>query len=137
MTNRTLQKKLFQLSCSLIGIGVILGAFGAHGLKNIASPEDVLTFKTGVMYQFIHAFGILILALSLRRLDEKVIKQVSNLFLAGMVLFSGSLYALVLIKSAGMGGLGWIGIITPIGGLCFIAGWFLLVFKGYKLADGA
>src|SRR6187431_2499355 len=112
MTNRTLQKNLFQRSCGLIGIGVILGAFGAHGLKNIASEADVLVFKTGVSYQFIHAFGLLILSLSLRRLDESVTKLVSNLFFGGILLFSGSLYVLVLSKALGLHGLGWMGFVT-------------------------
>jgi uncharacterized membrane protein YgdD (TMEM256/DUF423 family) len=135
MTNRTLQKKLFQRACSLLGIAVILGAFGAHGLKKLVAESDIQVFKTGIQYQMIHAFGLLIMALSLRRFQEKVAKTVYYLFMAGIILFSGSLYALVLSKGIGLAGLGALGIITPIGGLCFIAGWFYLAAKGYKPSE--
>jgi uncharacterized membrane protein YgdD (TMEM256/DUF423 family) len=133
MTNRTLQKKIFQLSCSLLGLAVILGAFGAHGLKKFVSEADVDVFKTGVQYHFIHAIGMLILALSLRRIKEKVVSHVFYLFTFGILLFCGSLYALVFTKAIGMsGGLGWLGAITPIGGLCFMVGWFSLAIYGYR-----
>lgn len=135
MTNHTLQKSLFQLSCVLIGTAVILGAFGAHGLKQIVSEKEIQTFKTGIQYHIIHAFGILILALSLRRFDESVIRKVCYLFLAGIMLFSGSLYVMVLTHIQGIeqNGLGIIGLVTPLGGLCFIVGWFYLAIKGYRI----
>jgi uncharacterized membrane protein YgdD (TMEM256/DUF423 family) len=136
MTNHTLQKKLFQLSCILIGIAVILGAFGAHGLKDAVSETYITTFKTGVHYQFIHSFGILILALSLRRLNQEVVQLVYKFFLAGIIMFSGSLYLIVLIQALHIeNNLGVIGLITPLGGLCFISGWFFLAVKGYKQID--
>jgi uncharacterized membrane protein YgdD (TMEM256/DUF423 family) len=133
MTNRTLQKKIFRNACILIGIGIALGAFGAHGLKKLVAENDIQTFKTGVQYQLIHAFGLLVLGLSLRRLNEKTMNSVTILFLTGMALFSGSLYGLVMAKALGMGDtLNWLGMITPLGGLCFIVGWFYLAFAGYK-----
>jgi uncharacterized membrane protein YgdD (TMEM256/DUF423 family) len=138
MTNRTLQKKIFRTATIIIGIGVILGAFGAHGLKNIVSENEIQTFQTGIRYQLIHAFGILALALSMRRLQEHIFVRVYYLFLAGIVLFSGSLYVMVLSKAIGLEQiLNWMGIITPLGGLCFIAGWFQLAYNGYKAQENA
>jgi uncharacterized membrane protein YgdD (TMEM256/DUF423 family) len=135
MTNRTLQKKFFRMACILLGTAVVLGAFGAHGIKRVASEADVEAFKTGVLYQFIHALGILVISLSLRRFDEEVAKRVGYLFLTGIILFSGSLYIMVITHIAGQKGLGAIGVVTPVGGLCFIAGWFYMAYKAYKAPE--
>jgi uncharacterized membrane protein YgdD (TMEM256/DUF423 family) len=133
MTNRTLQKNMFRTGATLMGVAVALGAFGAHGLKSIVSPEDVKTFNTGVQYQFIHSSALLLLALGIRRINESVLQWVNKLFLYGIVAFSGSLYVLSL-RSAIVGFQipSVIGVITPLGGLFFIAGWMLLAWKGYK-----
>ncbi len=133
MMNRTLQRKMFRTGAALTGLAVILGAFGAHGLRNIASPAEIETFKTGVQYQFIHAPVLFIMALSLRRIKEKTAKTVFVLFNIGMLIFCGSLYILGLRSVFANGEqLHWIGAITPIGGLSFIAGWFYLALYGYK-----
>lgn len=136
MTNRTLQKNTFQTASIILGLGVILGAFGAHGLKNIATPYEVDIFHTGTHYQFIHGIGLLILSLSLRRIKEKTLRSVTALFITGIILFSGSLYVLGLRTAIGAGdSMNWIGIVTPIGGLCFICGWFYLALEGYKATE--
>ena len=98
-------------------IGVAFGAFGAHGLRGRLSAEQLNVFETGVRYQMYHAFAILITALALVRFDGWLIRTAGWLFTAGIVLFSGSLYALALT------GVTVLGAITPIGGLAFLAGW--------------
>jgi uncharacterized membrane protein YgdD (TMEM256/DUF423 family) len=102
-------------------IGVAFGAFGAHGLRSRTTPEMLAVFETGVRYQMYHAFAILIVAIALTRLDAPLIRAAGWLFTAGIVFFSGSLYAIVLTGTPGLGA------ITPIGGLLFLAGWGCLV----------
>ena len=136
MTNRTLQKSIFQTAAVILGLGVILGAFGAHGLKNIATPYELDIFHTGTQYQFIHGIGLLVLSLSLRRIKEKTVRIVLGLFISGIILFSGSLYILGLRTAIGAeDSMNWIGLLTPVGGLCFVSGWFYLAFAGYKSSE--
>ena len=102
------------------GLAVLLGAFGAHGLKKIVSPEMIAVFKTGVDYQFYHAFAIALVGLSLIAQGTDPGKWLTWAFVAfavGIILFSGSLYMLALTQ------LKFFGPITPLGGLCFILGW--------------
>ena len=101
-------------------IGVGFGAFGAHSLRERTSPEMLAVFETGVRYQMYHAFAILITALALSRLDGPLIRWAGWLFTAGIVIFSGSLYALVLTGTSSLGA------ITPFGGIAFLAGWACL-----------
>ncbi|MFN5886252.1 MAG: DUF423 domain-containing protein [Bacteroidota bacterium] len=136
MTNHTLQKQLFQIGTSIAGLAVTLGAFGAHALKNSVSESDIAIFETGVKYQFYHALALFMLAVFLRRMDEKTVKQVRLLFSLGIALFCISLYLLA-TRSLWIGDeLKWIGVITPVGGTAFILGWFLLAFRGYKHSSG-
>lgn len=102
-------------------IGVALGAFGAHGLRTRLSPDMLAVFETGVRYQMYHALAILIVALALARVDGWWIRTAGWLFTAGIVLFSGSLYALALT------GVTTLGAITPVGGLALLAGWACLI----------
>ncbi len=111
------------LSSIILGLGVLLGAFGAHGLKNILSPNSLETFKTGVNYQFLHGLAML----SLSNMEEKLdLSKVNLLFLFGIVLFCGNcyLYSITQIKTFAM--------IVPLGGLSFVIGWFLLAYKIVK-----
>jgi uncharacterized membrane protein YgdD (TMEM256/DUF423 family) len=102
-------------------IGVGFGAFGAHGLRERISPEMLAVFETGVRYQMYHAFAVLIVALALARLDAPIVRAAGWAFTVGIVVFSGSLYALALT------GVTMLGAITPIGGVAFLAGWGLLI----------
>ena len=104
-------------------LAVLLGAFGAHGLKNRVSPEDLIIFETGVRYHMIHALGLILLGILGFHYHGDVIQLPALLFSAGILIFSGSLYILVLT------GIRWMGAITPIGGLAFIAGWIMLFIK--------
>jgi uncharacterized membrane protein YgdD (TMEM256/DUF423 family) len=137
MTNRTLQKRMFQTGCIFAALAVMLGAFGAHGLRGASSAADVAVFETGVKYQFIHALSILMLSFAIRRLKEKTLLITFRLFVAGIILFSFSLYFLAIRSILGIGDqLNWIGAITPFGGLSFIAGWIYMAYDGYKSMDG-
>lgn len=124
--------KLFLSSgAALAGLGVILGAFGAHKLKQIAS-DSVATFQTGVQYQMYHAIALVLAAIVFEKFSSKFIAWSGYSFLIGILLFSGSLYALSLLKATGKVGLGGIGIITPIGGMFFIAGWLFFLLGVLK-----
>jgi uncharacterized membrane protein YgdD (TMEM256/DUF423 family) len=110
---------LVRLAGSLGFVGVALGAFGAHGLKSRVGPESLDVWKTAVLYHLFHVLALLALA----ALGPKVARAnlVAGLFTAGIALFSGSLYVLVL------GELRVLGAVTPLGGVAFLAGWLLLV----------
>ena len=107
---------------SVLGfLGVVFGAFGAHALRNRLSPEMLAVFETGVRYQMYHAFAVLIVAAAIGHIGEaRLLEMAGWFFFAGVLLFSGSLYALALT------GTGILGIITPIGGLLFLVGWVCL-----------
>ena len=111
----------------LAGLAVALGAFGAHGLKKIVSPETVATYQTGVQYQMYHALALIIVGLIAEKMGSSFIHYAGFLFLAGIVLFSGSLYLIVSLYAMNKSIPTGIGIITPFGGLFFIAGWVLLL----------
>lgn len=113
-------------------LAVIFGAFGAHYLKTIFTPELLSSFETGVRYQFYHAFALLFVGLYAQQNNSKQIRTIFLCFLIGVILFSGSIYLLCFFKSADIIGLSGIGILTPIGGVCFIAGWLLLLISILK-----
>jgi uncharacterized membrane protein YgdD (TMEM256/DUF423 family) len=126
-----LNKKVL-ITASLLGaITIGLGAFGAHGLKALVSPDAMSTFETGVRYQMYHVLALLILGL-MGGISEATVKWVSRFFMGGMLLFSGSIYLLVLKDYLHLEA-NWLGPITPIGGLLFIAGWLRLGYGIYNL----
>jgi len=110
-------------------LAVVLGAFGAHALRS-RLPADLLSvFHTGVQYHFWHALGVLAIGLLLMHIPGSVpVRWAGWLMLAGIVLFSGSLYVL------SISGIRWLGAITPLGGLCFIAAWALLAWGVLRAA---
>ncbi len=112
-------------------LSVILGAFGAHYLKTIFTPDILNSFETGVRYQFYHGLALILVAL-LSKEKLKFINAVYFCFLIGTILFSFSIYLLCFLKATQTLGLTGIGIITPIGGLFFITGWFLLIFSAFQ-----
>ena len=109
---------LLRLSAVLGFVGVALGAFGAHGLRGRVAPELIEVWKTGVLYHLIHSVALLAVALAGERIAWR--RPVAALFTAGIVIFSGSLYVLTLT------GVGWLGAVTPLGGVAFLAGWAAL-----------
>lgn len=106
-------------------LAVILGAFGAHSLKPYLDTSGLQTFETGVRYQFYHSFALLVTGLAYSQFPVRPLRLANVFFAIGILLFSGSLYVLALLRNGGAG-LGPIGILTPVGGLFFIAGWFCL-----------
>jgi uncharacterized membrane protein YgdD (TMEM256/DUF423 family) len=115
------------LSASTAFIGVGMGAFGAHGLKTVLSPEMLAVYKTGVLYQMWHALGLGLIAVFQQQTPQsKLLNWAGWLMLAGIVLFSCSLYLLAITE------LKWLGIITPFGGLAFLTAWLLVALYAYK-----
>jgi uncharacterized membrane protein YgdD (TMEM256/DUF423 family) len=107
-------------------IAVGFGAFGAHGLRGRLSPEMLAVFETGVRYQMYHALAILVTAAALGFTEARLLRIGGWLFALGIVLFSGSLYALALT------GVTRLGMITPLGGLAFLAGWVALIVAALR-----
>lgn len=107
-------------------VAVAAGAFGAHGLKNRLSPDMLAVFETGVRYQMYHAFALVVAAWAQTRWPGTLAATSGWFFIAGTVLFSGSLYLLSLT------GLRWLGAITPLGGLAFLAGWLCLAWAALR-----
>jgi uncharacterized membrane protein YgdD (TMEM256/DUF423 family) len=103
-------------------LAVSIGAFGAHGLKGILlENQRTETFELAVRYQFYHTFALLLTGLFMEFFDQKRLRWASLFFLIGIIIFSGSLYALSLT------GITWLGAITPLGGVGFILGWLMLM----------
>ena len=120
--------RIFLMVGSLLAfLGVALGAFAAHFLKNFLSPVMLETFEVGVRYQMIHAFGIFVVAWACSYWNSEAFAPAGWLFLFGIILFSGSLYGLSL------GGMKWLGAITPIGGLLFLCGWVYVFWTAWRM----
>lgn len=126
------QKKILTTAAILGMIGIILGAFGAHGLKKMVSPEYINIFETAVRYQIYHVFALF--AIALAPLTSKQQKSASLFILLGILLFSGSLYLLTFTEVLPFNPK-IVGPVTPLGGLCFIIGWSILAFSFYKLKE--
>jgi uncharacterized membrane protein YgdD (TMEM256/DUF423 family) len=125
--------KFFLQSAALLGaVAVALGAFGAHALKKMVSDVALNIFETAVRYQFYHVFALAIVGIIYRDFSNKWMIWSGNLFIIGILLFSGSLYALTYFKGVGKSNFDWIGAITPLGGLAFIAGWVCMFVGIYR-----
>lgn len=123
----------FKIGCLFALFGVVLGAFGAHGLESRLSPERLATFETGVRYQFYHAFALLIASLASTQVQQaRFLRIAAWLFIIGIFLFSGSIYLLACRDLIGLTTWRWLGPLTPIGGTCFIVGWGLLFLAATK-----
>jgi len=121
-----MNNKYITIAAYLGALTVALGAFGAHALKAKLSPDAMEIFETGVKYQFIHLLALLGAGILYRQQQSKNLVWAARLFIIGIVLFSGSLYALSFIITNGNNSLRWVGAITPLGGVSFIAGWIML-----------
>ncbi len=118
----------FMMLAAFFGFTVVaLGSFAAHGLKNRLTTDYLAIFHTGVTYQLVHALAIFGVAVLAAHLPGRLVGWAGGLFALGIVLFSGSLYLLTLT------GVSKLGIITPIGGLCFLAGWLCLGLAAWRL----
>lgn len=122
-----MQKLFLQLGGIIGALSVVIGAFGAHGLKDyLLKTERLEVFETAVKYQFYHVFALIVVALLMDSYDQKLLTYSGFSFLAGIVVFSGSLYALIGTQITKFGA------VTPIGGLLLIAGWVLMVLAVNK-----
>ena len=118
---------------ALLGaVAVILGAFGAHGLKGRMNTDAFEIFETAVKYQFYHVFALLAVAIATQFIPGNLINWSGRFFIAGIILFSGSLYLLSYFKMAGNDQMNWLGAVTPFGGLCFITGWVLMAISAIR-----
>lgn len=124
-----------RLGFLLCAIAVTLGAFGTHVLKEMIGESELNTFDTGVRYQMFHALALILLAMTHRKFNENKLDLVMGLFFSGILIFSGSLYLLATRNIWGNDSFRIIGAITPLGGVCFIAGWLVLFFKGFLPED--
>ena len=107
--------------------GVAMGAFGAHGLKAILTPEMLAVYKTAVDYQMWHALGLgLIAVFRQQTLESALLKWAGWLMFGGILLFSGSLYLLAILN------IKWLGMITPLGGIAFLAAWICVTIFAFK-----
>jgi uncharacterized membrane protein YgdD (TMEM256/DUF423 family) len=120
------ERTFFGLGAGSALIGVAAGAFGAHALRARLAPDLLAVFETGVRYQMYHAFGLLAVAWAVTRWPGPLTQWAGWLFLVGTTLFSGSLYALALT------GARWLGAVTPIGGLAYLAGWACLALASRR-----
>lgn len=121
-----MDRLFFALGCVSGFLAVGLGAFGAHALKSRLSPDLLATFEVGVRYQMFHALALLAVGWAATRWPGNLVNASGWLFVAGTVIFSGSLYVLSLT------GMRWLGAITPIGGAAFLAGWLCLAWAAWK-----
>jgi len=121
-----MDRVFFGLGAVLGGIGVAVGAFGAHGLRSRIGPEMLAVFETGVRYHLVHALALLAVGWAASRWPSPAVAAAGWFFVAGVFLFSGSLYALALT------GVRALGLVTPVGGGALIAGWIALVWAAWR-----
>lgn len=110
----------FSTGALLAAVGVALGAFGAHGLRGVVGPERIDVWETAVRYHLVHALALLAVGWAASRRPGRSTGMAGWSFVVGIALFSGSLYLLVLTGKA------WLGAVTPVGGVLFLAGWVAL-----------
>ncbi|HSJ15731.1 MAG TPA: DUF423 domain-containing protein [Longimicrobiales bacterium] len=121
-----MSRTFFVLGAVLAALAVAAGAFGAHALQTRLAPERLTTFETAARYQMVHALALLVSAWAVERWAAGPAAVAGWLFVAGILVFGGTLYTLAL------GGPRWLGAVTPIGGLCFIAGWLALAWSALR-----
>ena len=119
-------RSVIAIAAILMFIGVAAGAFGAHGLKQMLSADMLAVWQTAVTYQMVHGLGMLALGIMLQQQDNGLLRKAAWAMLIGVVIFSGSLYALALT------GVRILGAITPIGGVAFLAGWAMLAWAAIR-----
>jgi uncharacterized membrane protein YgdD (TMEM256/DUF423 family) len=114
------------MGCIVALLGVAAGAFGAHGLRGRVAADLLDVFETAVRYHIYHAFGLIAVSWAVLRWPGQLTNTAGWLFLAGIVLFSGSLYLMTFT------GQRWLGAITPLGGVAFLAGWGILAWMALR-----
>jgi uncharacterized membrane protein YgdD (TMEM256/DUF423 family) len=117
-----MHKPFIAIAAVLGALTVGLGAFGAHGLKNILEPAQLVTYETAVRYQFYHVLALLAVGILFQQYANKALVWAGRFFIVGISVFSGSLYLLCMLPQYP-----WLGAITPLGGASLIAGWLCLL----------
>jgi uncharacterized membrane protein YgdD (TMEM256/DUF423 family) len=110
-------------------LGVLLGAFGAHGLRDRLDPSQLNSWQTAVQYQLFHALALILVSVWFLYSGAHILRYAGGLFALGIMLFSGSIYVLVLTSAS------WLGPVTPLGGLTLMAGWGCVVYAGLSLQN--
>ncbi|MEO6549732.1 MAG: DUF423 domain-containing protein [Ferruginibacter sp.] len=124
---------LFLKTAAILGaVAVAAGAFGAHALKQVLSEKYLAVFETAVRYQFYHVFALVAIGILFKEFPNNYMLWSGRMFLSGILLFSGSLYLLTLMEANGQNNFKWLGAITPLGGVCLIAGWVLMAMGIFK-----
>ena len=118
--------KIIATAAIILSIAVMLGAFGAHALEELITADRMATWETAVLYHFVHGLALLMTGTLVKNDDGKFLKWASYLFIVGILIFSGSLYTLVLTD------IGWLGAITPLGGISFIIAWLFLAIHYFR-----
>ena len=126
MSTNATYRPILAVGSLMAGLGVAAGAFGAHMLKSTLDPAMLAVYDTAARYQLFHAIGMVLVGLAMKQLDDRTLATAGWLFAAGLLLFCGSLYGMALF------GLKWLGPLTPLGGLAFIAGWMLFAWKIWR-----
>jgi len=122
-----MSRHVIVIACVFGLLAVVIGAFGAHGLKNRLAPDLMAVYQTGVQYHFYHALALLACGILMHiGIDHPAMRISAYAFMAGIILFSGSLYVLAIT------GVRWLGAITPLGGVAFIAGWLFLMLGVWR-----
>ena len=130
--NNIMHKGFLKIAAIIGALSVVFGAFGAHTLKGMVSDHAVATFETAARYHFYHAFALMLTGILYLSFPFKTIVWAGRFFILGIILFSGSLYAISITQAMVKPGYGWIGAVTPLGGLFFIAGWLMLFVSFFK-----
>jgi len=131
-------KRTFILFAAIsAAIAIAFGALGAHYLKGkvesgILTSDNLAAFETAVRYQIYHSLSLILIYILAQQKESALLKYTGYLFIAGIVLFSGSIYFLSTKNLSGLSNIQWLGPVTPLGGLCFIAGWFTFLFNFIK-----
>ena len=121
-----MDRVFFSLGAVLAGLAVAAGAFAAHGLRARIAPEMLVVFETGARYQMYHSVALLAVAFASARWPDGLMALAGWMFVAGIIVFSGSLYLLAVT------GVRWLGAITPLGGVAFLVGWALLAWSAAR-----
>ena len=125
--------KTFLITAALLGaLTVALGVFGSHGLKDKVNDYTLGIFETAVKYQFYHVFALLAAAILFQQFGNTWMLWSGRLFIAGIVIFCGSLYTLTFFLANNNETMKWLGAITPLGGVCFISGWICMAVAVWK-----
>ncbi|NCP46427.1 MAG: hypothetical protein COW67_09630 [Flavobacteriales bacterium CG18_big_fil_WC_8_21_14_2_50_32_9] len=127
-------KKSMLIKGSILGgLAVVLGAFGAHALKEVLTPEQLISFETGVRYQMYHALVLILLFIISLKVNHVFFNRAAQFIFWGVLLFSGSIYLLTIKNILGIEFLKYVAPITPIGGGLIIVGWLFILLGSFKI----